>query len=70
MPDVIDRACSVEAQFQQMALANHRARRVQAAQPQSRTLCLECDDPIPKARQESITGCQYCTQCQADKEPK
>ncbi|WP_415922908.1 hypothetical protein [Vibrio navarrensis] len=25
---------------------------------------------MPKARQESITGCQYCTKCQADKEPK
>ncbi|WP_446295348.1 TraR/DksA C4-type zinc finger protein [Vibrio vulnificus] len=53
-----------------MALANHRARRVQTAQPQSRTHCLECDDPIPKARQESINGCQYCTPCQAEKEPK
>ncbi|MGR2935306.1 TraR/DksA C4-type zinc finger protein [Vibrio vulnificus] len=70
MPDVIDRASGTETQFQQMALANHRARRVQTAQPQSRTHCLECDDPIPKARQESINGCQYCTPCQAEKEPK
>ncbi|MCG3724702.1 TraR/DksA C4-type zinc finger protein [Vibrio cincinnatiensis] len=68
MPDVIDRAGSVEAQFQQMALANHQARRMQAPKLQSRTHCMECDDPIPKARQESIVGCQYCTPCQAEQE--
>ncbi|EPT9728396.1 TraR/DksA C4-type zinc finger protein [Vibrio cholerae] len=53
-----------------MALANHRARAMQTAHLPSRTHCLECDDPIPKARQESIKGCKYCTQCQTEKEGK
>ncbi|EGQ8324836.1 TraR/DksA family transcriptional regulator [Vibrio cholerae] len=68
--DVIDDAAKTEAKFQQMALANHRARAMQTAHLPSRTHCLECDDPIPKARQESIKGCKYCTQCQAEKEGK
>ncbi|MCG3743157.1 TraR/DksA family transcriptional regulator [Vibrio cincinnatiensis] len=66
--DVIDDAAKTEAKFQQMALANQRARAMQNAHLPSRTHCRECGDPIPKARQEKITGCQYCTPCQAEKE--
>lgn len=54
--DVIDDAAKTEAKFQQMALANHRARAMQTAYLPSRTHCLECDDPIPKERQEKVKG--------------
>ncbi|WP_229022483.1 TraR/DksA C4-type zinc finger protein [Vibrio paracholerae] len=53
-----------------MALANHRARAMQTAYLPSRTHCLECDDPIPKERQEKVKGFQYCTPCQAAKEQR
>ncbi|MGL4193193.1 MAG: TraR/DksA C4-type zinc finger protein [Vibrio sp.] len=66
--DVIDQAAKTEAKFQQMALANHRARAEHLARLPSRSHCLECDDPIPVQRQEKIEGCQYCTTCQAERE--
>ncbi len=31
----------------------------------SRSHCLECDAPIPKARQQAIEGVQYCVTCQS-----
>lgn len=66
--DVIDDAAKTEAQFQQMALDNQRARAKSSGQIASRTHCKECGDPIPEARQEKVAGCQYCSPCQAERE--
>ncbi|MDQ2192161.1 MULTISPECIES: TraR/DksA C4-type zinc finger protein [Vibrio] len=66
--DAIDDADKAVAKFQQMALANQLARAMQNTHLPSRTHCRECGDPIPKARQEEIKGCQYCTPCQAEQE--
>lgn len=30
----------------------------------SLTECEECDDDIPKARQEAVKGCRLCVSCQ------
>lgn len=54
--DVIDDAAKTEAQFQQMALDNQRARAKSSGQIASRTHCKECGDPVPEARQEKVAG--------------
>lgn len=68
MPDVIDHAGGVETQFQQMALARQLAGSQCIQTRESATECFECGDPIPEARRQSVPGCQFCTQCQSDKE--
>ncbi|MGB0894024.1 MAG: TraR/DksA C4-type zinc finger protein [Parashewanella sp.] len=51
-----------EAQFLQMKLREQRKLRPSA------TTCIECDSPIPKARQMAIQGVQLCIVCQSAKE--
>ncbi len=68
--DVIDDAAKTETQFQQMALANHRAVCSQNRSLESQAECLECGDEIPQARREAVKGCLYCISCQVEKEGK
>ncbi len=28
--------------------------------------CIDCDEPIPAARQRAVPGCERCIDCQAD----
>ena len=50
------------------AIANvRRALEAQASQP-SLTHCEECDDEIPKKRQELVKGCRLCVYCQTQSE--
>lgn len=30
----------------------------------SRQFCLNCEAPIPKARQDAVQGCETCIECQ------
>ncbi len=34
----------------------------------SRHRCIDCDEDIPAARRQSITGCTRCAPCQAEEE--
>ncbi|MCG6227759.1 TraR/DksA C4-type zinc finger protein [Vibrio furnissii] len=68
MPDVIDHACGVETQFQQMALARQLAGGKRTQQRESAQECGECGDPIPEKRRQKVPGCQLCTPCQSAKE--
>lgn len=70
MPDYLDHASGVEAQFQKMALERQLATtaRAQNQHAHSETHCLECGEEIPAARRERIKGCQFCTECQAARE--
>lgn len=38
--------------------------RSQLGKGESRTHCLDCDEPIPEARRKAVKGCKYCIQCQ------
>ncbi|WP_434357407.1 TraR/DksA C4-type zinc finger protein [Parasalinivibrio latis] len=71
MPDVFDHASGIEAKFQQMALDRQLATsaRSNTGYRDSAKECVECGDPIPEKRRQSIPGCIYCTHCQelADK---
>ena len=40
------------------------AARVIAPERESATECGECMEPLPKARQEAVRGCQLCVDCQ------
>ncbi|MCE7610135.1 TraR/DksA C4-type zinc finger protein [Vibrio fluvialis] len=51
-----------------MALANHLAGAKPAANTESETHCLECDEEIPQGRRNAIKGCKWCTTCQAKRE--
>ncbi len=35
---------------------------------QSRDHCVDCADPIPKARRLAVPGVQVCTQCQVERD--
>src|SRR5690625_7495769 len=35
---------------------------------ESRATCLECDEPIPAARQKALQGVQLCVACQEERE--
>ncbi|ELU8401749.1 TraR/DksA C4-type zinc finger protein [Vibrio fluvialis] len=66
--DFCDDAAETEAKFQQMALANHLAGAKRAANTESETHCLECDEEIPQGRRDAIKGCKWCTACQSKRE--
>ncbi|MEZ8781862.1 TraR/DksA C4-type zinc finger protein [Vibrio splendidus] len=68
MSDVIDQASGFETQFTEVALINQLARAKKVNQRESAQECGECGDPIPEARRQHISGCQYCTQCQSELE--
>ncbi|MEZ8761407.1 TraR/DksA C4-type zinc finger protein [Vibrio splendidus] len=68
MSDVIDQASGFESQFTEVALTNQLARAKHVNQRESAQECGECGDPIPEARRQHISGCQYCTQCQSELE--
>ena len=40
------------------------AARTVAPERESAAECGECMEPIPKARQEAVRGCQLCRDCQ------
>jgi phage/conjugal plasmid C-4 type zinc finger TraR family protein len=62
--DMFDRASETEAKQTEMAIAHHLLARPNIHLSNSASECLECGDPIPKARQQSVVGCLYCTPCQ------
>lgn len=62
--DIIDSASEVEELQRNAALAAHRINR----EAVSSTICSECDDVLPLARQMAYPGCTMCVDCQADAE--
>ncbi|MEJ5861658.1 TraR/DksA C4-type zinc finger protein [Pseudomonas farsensis] len=34
----------------------------------SAQICVDCDEPIPEARQRSVAGCETCVDCQSLRE--
>jgi phage/conjugal plasmid C-4 type zinc finger TraR family protein len=59
--DIIDQAAIREQTDRDLALQAHRA--AQAIGP-SLSHCLECEEPIPIARQQAIYGVTLCIECQ------
>lgn len=53
------------------ASINDELKRMQALRKQGRaslTHCAECEEPIPKARQEAVPGVTLCIDCQQDRD--
>lgn len=47
--------------------AIERARR-RLPSGESRTHCLECDEPIPEGRRQAIAGVRFCVPCQIERD--
>lgn len=62
--DDIDRAGYQNLEHEKHSLAAH-ANRIRPTGP-SATICAECEDPIPPARQKQAKGCTLCTTCQRE----
>lgn len=67
MADDIDRANDQAQYLLDVALQRHRVA------PPGRTsaeFCVDCEDPIPLRRQQTIAGCQTCVECQGLRETR
>jgi len=60
--DDIDRAQRINEQLQADALGAHNRNR--QAVTESRTHCVDCEEPIPEARRNAQKGCKRCRDCQ------
>ena len=45
-----------------------RLKRPGSAERESRTHCIECEEPIPEARRTAIPGVLLCVDCQQDRD--
>lgn len=72
MPDYLDHASGVEAQFQKMALERQLATtaRAQNTHAHSEKYCLECGEEIPAARRAAQQNVTLCIECAADAEKR
>ncbi|MBS1303935.1 DksA/TraR family C4-type zinc finger protein [Loktanella sp. SALINAS62] len=55
----------IEASIQD-ELARLKAR--QGARGESRTHCVDCEEPIPERRRDAIPGVTLCVECQQDRD--
>ncbi|MCU0092237.1 TraR/DksA C4-type zinc finger protein [Pseudomonas koreensis] len=60
MADAIDLANDQAEYFLQVSLQRHARK----ATKLSSQFCDDCAEPIPLARQQSVTGCETCVSCQ------
>ncbi|MEN3261980.1 TraR/DksA family transcriptional regulator [Sodalis endosymbiont of Spalangia cameroni] len=66
MPDAMDLI-----QWREEEERQHLIRRaLSASEGVSRSLCADCDAPIPPARRQAIPGVQHCVTCQEINELK
>lgn len=63
--DEIDLAQKHNELHLKKSLEAHRSQQVSGP---SREICLECEEPIPEARQKASPGCSLCIDCQKELE--
>ena len=70
MTDIFDRASEQEDRDRAIALQTQRSRASLAgkAVADSAIDCKECEAPIPHLRREAMPGCQFCVECQSQRE--
>ena len=68
MPDEVDRAQTINEQFQQDALAAHFRRGIRNAGRLAVGDCLECGAEIPEARRSAVPAATLCVRCQTNYE--
>lgn len=64
MADAVDFASDHAEYFLQLSLQ----RLARLPDKPSAEVCVDCDEPIPAARQQSVAGCETCVDCQALRE--
>ncbi|MBC3420499.1 TraR/DksA C4-type zinc finger protein [Pseudomonas sp. RW3S2] len=60
MADAVDFANDQAEYFLQLSLQ----RLTRLPEKPSAGICMDCEDPIPLARQQSVAGCETCVDCQ------
>ncbi|MCG8292264.1 TraR/DksA C4-type zinc finger protein [Pseudomonas entomophila] len=60
MADAVDFANDEAEYFLQLSLQ----RLARLPDKPSAEICVDCDEPIPAARQLSVVGCETCVDCQ------
>lgn len=70
MTDIYDRACEQEERDRAIALRaqQNRAGLAGKTSTDSAVECQDCAEPIPRQRREAIPGCQFCVECQVQRE--
>jgi len=63
MADEIDRAQERDEFFRSLALGNHKTEGITGI---SAAECIDCGEPIPRARRMAVPGCCRCVDCQAE----
>ncbi|WP_445494394.1 TraR/DksA family transcriptional regulator [Pseudomonas sp. 8(2025)] len=63
MPDVVDFATDLVQEHLDQAMAARLLARSRAS-GHSFPICIDCDGPIPEARQLAQPGCTLCVDCQ------
>lgn len=66
MVDIIDKATDEIMAELSDKIIQHRLK-VQALK-KTNQFCESCGEPIPLARQRAVANCQYCIECQTEKE--
>lgn len=69
MTDIVDNATEEITTGQEQRLKALR-RKVVHIKQQSSQFCKECGDPIPVERQQAVSGCCLCVECQKEREEK
>ena len=64
MADQLDHAGELEMLFRNQAIA--AARQINSGE--SRSHCLDCEEPIPEKRRQYVPGCLYCVSCAQERE--
>lgn len=70
MTDIYDRATEQEELGRAVALAAQRNRAGMEGKTSADSAidCVDCDEPIPLLRRQAVPGCQFCIDCQAQRE--
>ncbi len=63
MADIVDRAQATVALGLAVSVVNARAA---VADGPGSELCQICEEPIPQARREAMSGCCHCVGCQRE----
>ena len=68
-PDVFGTPCVIASiPFPATLTAMRESRLARLPDGPSAVACVDCDEPIPLARQQSVAGCETCIDCQGLRE--
>lgn len=64
MADIFDKAAEQEQKRSDVALANQLSKTAHYKNTTNTTDCIECEEPIPRARKNALPHVTRCIECQ------